>query len=214
MPLIASETNRNNIEPIPPGVHAALCYGVIDLGTQPNRKFGGENRQVLLQWELPSCRGEFEKDGELRDLPRAISRRYTLSLDEKSNLRRELESWRGRKFTDEELSGFDLQNLLGASCQIQVVHQTKLDGGVFARIGAIMALPQGSSVPKETENPHTFFAFDEETGSPELPKGIPEWVIEIIRESNEWRAASEGKDSVGEEQTVTSMETLANRNPF
>ena len=214
MPLIASETNRKNIEPIPPGVHAALCYGVIDLGTQPNRKFGGEHRQVLLQWELPACRGEFEKDGDLRDLPRAISRRYTLSLDEKSNLRRELESWRGRKFTDEELSGFDLQNLLGANCQIQVVHQTKLDGGIFAGIGAIMALPQGSSVPKETENPHTFFAFDGEVDNPELPKGIPEWVIDIIMESNEWRTASERKDSVGEEQTATSMETVTNPDPF
>jgi len=37
-----------------------------------------------------------------------ISKRYTMSLGEQSTLRKDLESWRGKKFTPEELQGFDL----------------------------------------------------------------------------------------------------------
>src|SRR6185436_8399648 len=111
-----------DIQPIDPGVYTAACYGIIDLGTHLNPVFGSEQHKILVQWELPEVRGEFERDGKKLNLPRAVSKRYTLSLSEKANLRRDLESWRGRKFATQELAGFDLRALLGVSCQLQIVH--------------------------------------------------------------------------------------------
>ena len=44
-------------------------------------------------------------------IARTISATYTLSLGERSNLRKMLESWRSRAFTPEELQGFDLEKV-------------------------------------------------------------------------------------------------------
>jgi len=106
-------------------MHKAICYGVYDLGTQFNETFGNKNHKVLLQWELPEARIDIQKDGEDLNLPRAQSKIYTLSLHEKANLRKDLESWRGKSFTATELEGFDLKNLLGVDCQLQVIHKTE-----------------------------------------------------------------------------------------
>ena len=95
--LTVSEKPTTNIELIPPGVYVANCYGVIDLGTLENKVYGGEAHKVLIQWELPECRGEFERDGETVNLPRVISKRYTLSLSEMAKLRSDLQSWRGAR---------------------------------------------------------------------------------------------------------------------
>ena len=187
MSLIVKERGGAEKEPIPTGAYVAVCYGIIDLGTHPNPTFGNEAHKVLVQWEIPEVRGEFERDGQKVSLPRAISKRYTLSLNEKANLRKDLESWRGRRFTSQELSGFDLKAILGTSCQIQIVHETgKTDGRTFAAVGAIMALPRGLKSPKP-ENPLVFFSFEDAGAKPELPPDLPEWVSKIVMESREWR---------------------------
>lgn len=174
------------IEPIPAGVYVATCYGLVDLGTHANPVFGGEQHKILVQWEVPEVRGEFERDGQKVNLPRAISKRYTLSLSEKANLRKDLESWRGRKFTTQELAGFDLRTLLGATCQLQIVHDTSKEGRTYANIAAIMALPKGTPKPKP-ENPTMFFSFEEAGDKPTLPNGLPEWIANIVKESKEWQ---------------------------
>jgi hypothetical protein len=193
MSLIACEKSGTHIEPIEPGVYVGICYGVIDLGTHENQVYNKESRKVLIQWEIPECRGTFETDGEEKDLPRVISKRYTLSLSEKANLRKDLESWRGRKFTAEELKGFDLKNVLGTPCQLQIVHETGKDGArTYANIAAIMALPKGTKPPQKTENPEVFFSLDEAGDRPSLPD-VPEWIQKIIQESNEWRERVTGE---------------------
>ncbi len=187
MPLIAKESSGNHLAPIEPGVYVAVCYGLIDLGTHLNPKFEKETRKVLIQWEIPDCRMDLERDGETLSLPRAISERFTLSLSEKANLRRALESWRGRKFTAEELKGFDLRNVIGKACQLQVIHEPSKDGTkTYVKVAAIMALPKGIPSPRP-ENPISFFSF-EDTAAPALPEGLPEWVAGIIQESREWKA--------------------------
>ncbi|MHA1379626.1 MAG: hypothetical protein ACTSRG_14730 [Candidatus Helarchaeota archaeon] len=45
-----------------------------------------------------------------------------MSLHAKATMRKFLESWRGKKFTKEELEGFDLQKILGKPCQLQIIH--------------------------------------------------------------------------------------------
>jgi hypothetical protein len=186
MSLTAKENSGAAIEPIPAGVYVAVCYGLIDLGTHHSPTFGNDTHKALIQWEVPEVRSDFERDGKQVNLPRAISRRYTVSLSEKSNLRKDLESWRGRKFTAQELAGFDLKTVLGTACQLQIVHETNKEGKTFATIAAIMALPKGTPRPKP-ENPLAFFSFEEAGKKPELPAGVPEWIQKIIMESREWQ---------------------------
>ena len=97
-----------------------------------------------------------------------------------------MESWRGRRFTAEELKGFDLKNVLGKPCQIQVINESSKDGTrTYAKVGAIMALPKGTTAPA-LENPLMFFSF-EDSDRPEIPETLPEWVRGLIQESEEWQ---------------------------
>lgn len=72
--------------------------------------------------------------------PRIISKEYTLSLSDKATLRRDLESWRGQRFSDDDIYvvGFDLQNILGKPCQITVGHNTSKTGKTYADIAGIV----------------------------------------------------------------------------
>lgn len=74
--------------------------------------------------------------------PFIVQKRYTASLHEKSKLRPELESWRGRAFTEDELKEFDLEKLLGANCLLNVAHVVK-DGKTYANVTAVMPLKRG-----------------------------------------------------------------------
>ena len=148
MSLIAKETGeKKHFDPVSAGVHLGVCSAVIDLGTHHNELFDKDAHKVLITWEIPSERIEVEKDGKKLDLPRVISKTFTLSLHAKASLRQTLEAWRGRAFTKEELNGFDLKNVLGTSCQIQVLHQEKGDK-TFANVGSVMPLISGMTAPR------------------------------------------------------------------
>lgn len=100
------------------------------------------NTRWLFTGELPF---RYSK-GDYKGKKMLISQMYTASLSEKAFLRRDLEAWAGRPMNDFELKGFDLNNLVGHSCMIQIVHK---DG--FANVQAIMATPKGVQVePIET----------------------------------------------------------------
>jgi len=176
MGLMAMDKGGGDYAPIPEDLHLAICYGIWDIGTQFSEKYGKSIHKVVIVWEIPGCRGEF--DG--KDLPRAISKRYTLSLHKKADMRKDLESWRGRKFSDEELKGFDIKKLLGVPCQIQVLHN-KIDDKIYTNIAAITKAPAGTK--NKTENPLKFFSFEEEQI---IPDGTPEWIMDLIKQSEEF----------------------------
>ena len=182
MGLMAMDGGGKDFEPISEGVHLAVCYGLYDLGTSYQEgAYPGDRHQVLVIWEIPGER--INIDGQ--DLPRAISKRYTLSLGEKSNLRKDLTAWRGVAFTDEQLKGFDLKNVLGKSCQLQIIHKPNAQGYPRAKIAAIMALPKGTRGPADTENPLAFYSF-EDGGA--IPPTTSEWVKAELMKSHEWAA--------------------------
>lgn len=186
MALTAKKSGQM-FDPVSQGLHHAICYAVYDLGTQYNEKFSKYVRKILIGWEIPGERITIEKDGEQKDLPRAISKSYTNSLHEKSQLRKDLESWRGKAFTEHELEGFDILKLLGANCMIQVIHKKK-DDKTYANVANIVSLPKGME-KKETENPHKWFSFEE---GMDIPDNTPQWIIDIIKSSGEWQTSHGG----------------------
>lgn len=157
----------------PVGTHIARCYQVIDLGHQKIVWQGKEKWQpkVMFSWEL--C-NELMEDGR----PFSVSNRYTLSLAEQSVLRPSLESWRGKPFTEEELNGFDVKNVLGAYCMLGVVHNTS-DGKTYANVSAILPLPKGMSKPAPV-NENLYFNIDDGDVSK-----LPEWLQNVVKKSRE-----------------------------
>lgn len=154
MPIIAKD-NSTSFDPVPTGVYPARCYQVLDLGTQ-QRQWNGEikaRHELKLVFELLG--DEKRDDGK----PYSISKTFTLSLAENSALRPFLEAWRGKAFTAEELDGFDIAKLVGAYCQINVMHETGKDGkSTFAVIGSVM--PLGKQDKPDAVNPNLVFTFD------------------------------------------------------
>jgi hypothetical protein len=134
VPIIATAGEASNFTPAPEGVHQAVCVDVVDLGTIPG--FGGKpQHKVVIVWQIDEKR----EDGE-RFL---LFKRYTLSLNEKSNLRKDLEAWRGRAFTRDEEMGFDVETVIGVNCMANVQHRQSQDGTkTYANVVSLTPLPK------------------------------------------------------------------------
>jgi hypothetical protein len=156
-----------------------VCNMLVDLGMQFNEVYKNSSRKVLIGWEIPDETIELD-DGPH---PRQISKRYTASLNEKSTLRSDLAAWRGRDFTPEELAAFDLRNIVGASCLINVIHKES-NGKTYANIGNIMALPKGMAKGKLSE---PAVIFDLDTDPVEDVDKLPKWIGDIIKKSETYQ---------------------------
>lgn len=194
MPIKADA--KSKVPTVPPGTHTAVCYGVVAVGTQvnPNSNFKPAKKVVLL-WELPDERAEF--DG--KDKPRGVSKKYTLSLGDRATLRKDLESWRGRAFTEQELAGFDIDKLIGANCLLNIVHGEK-NGRTFANIAGVVPLPKGMT-KRALENHPLYFNLEESLeaaqrgdGVVEFPANMPEWLVEVSKASVEYQDHLQVKD--------------------
>jgi hypothetical protein len=143
MSLIASDSGGKTFTPVPTGMHLARCYRVIDLGTQQTEWQGQIKhlRKILVTFEV---HGEDEAGKPLvidTGEPMSISKQYTLSLNDKSKLRADLASWRGRDFTQEELRGFELKNILGQWAMITTT-KTEREGKEYTNIANINPVPK------------------------------------------------------------------------
>lgn len=178
MSLTVSQGNSGNFEIVPEGTYIARCYKVIDLGTQTvTGQYGTKQQQkVNITWEL------LDDDVKMQDgRPFATSKKYTASLHEKAQLRKDLEAWRGKKFTDEELEAFDLKNILGTYCMLQIVHVESGDK-TYANVNAIMSTKQK---PKGV-NDDGYFDID----APDMAvfDSLSDFIKKQIQESAEFRS--------------------------
>lgn len=147
---IVATTSSTTRELIPAGNYIARAYQMIEIGTV-TEFFNGESKQmkkVRIGWELPTELKIFkEENGEQ---PLVISKEYTLSMHEKSKLRIDLKSWRGKDFTEEEARSFDITKLLGAPCMLNIIHKPSKDGTrMYQEIAGITSLPKGMKAPPQ-----------------------------------------------------------------
>lgn len=177
MGTVAKASSGEGFEIPNAGAVVGRCYMVVDLGTQDTTFKGVPKKahKILLAWEL----SEMMKDGR----PFAISSRYTLSLFDQAILRQHLESWRGRSFTEEELNGFDLKNVLGKYCLLSVVHNKEGDK-TYANVKGIMPVPKGMEKPTAVNKD---IYFDVDTGDITT---LPEWIQNVVKKSDEYKARS------------------------
>lgn len=151
MSLTATDKGNADFQITPEGQYIARCYKIIDMGTQTTTGQYGvkDQHKVMISWELLDDKVKME-DGR----PFSVSQFYTVSLHEKSKMRADLEAWRGKKFTAEELAGFDLSKVLGSYCMLQVVHD---ETGKYANVQTIMAY---KGTKPEPVNPTVVFDID------------------------------------------------------
>lgn len=109
--------------------------------------FNKSARKVRLVWEIAGETVTIDN----KEMPRQIFKDFTASFDDRSNLRKMLQSWRGKPFTPEELKNFDLPNLLGACCLLQLIHKTSERNNVYVAVENIMALPKGTAKPQASK---------------------------------------------------------------
>lgn len=164
--LLTDKGSGSNFTLSPPGTHAARCVSIIDLGTHDNEWQGkvSKKHDMFVMWELPNEMNEFtDKDGNEVTAPFTVSAFYTASLSEKANLRKILESWRGRAFTDEELQGFDPKKVLGQPCMLTVIHKPKQNSSDMKTVvAAVSPMPKGMDVPA-AHHDLTYFSIDDFT---------------------------------------------------
>jgi hypothetical protein len=127
-----------NFKPAPAGLHQAVCCDVVDIGLVEVQTPQGAKMQhkVSVVWQI----GEVDPETNKRFI---VSRRYTASINEKASLHKDLVAWRGKAFTADELKAFDLEKLIGANCQLQVVHQEVAGKGTYANVNGILPLGKG-----------------------------------------------------------------------
>lgn len=200
---IAKETG-STFTPVPAGTHVARCFGVVSLGTQQSANFPASFK-VMLNFELPDELIEIEG----KPTPMTISKEYTLSLSEKANLRRDLEGWRGRQFTPEELKGFDVAKVCGSPCILTVVHKTSGKGTVYAAITSIGKLGKGMTCAVQH---HAQTLYEIEQGRNATFNALPEWVRKKIEACEEWVHPPQAQ--VAPEEDVTNTEEPDDEVPF
>jgi hypothetical protein len=175
---------------VPAGLHLARCYRIVDLGTQVTVFQGKEktNRKVLISFEV---HGEDEFGNPMvtdNGDPMAVSKNYTLMLAELASLRKDLQSWRGREFTKEELKGFQLSNVLDQWAMLSIIHTNGTDGRTYANISAVMPVPANikkAGLPAGHNKP-TIFSID----SPDMDlfESFSDGLKAKIERSPEWQS--------------------------
>lgn len=187
MALTASDTGGGNFKRVPAGAHIARCFSIIDCGTQTTNGQFGETvaRKIRLGWELF---GEDENNEPLtieydgKVMPMTISKTYTLSLHEKAALRKDLSAWRGRAFTEEELQGFDITNVLGKHCMLNVT-VSENNGKTYSNIAGISPMHKSMVKP---DGVHQSITFDLDDFDEKVFESFHEKLQDYIKQSPEY----------------------------
>lgn len=176
MPLhLPASNGGGDFKRAPAGSHIAICNLVADCGLQPgSQAFPSPRRKLYIRFEIPAERIEYEKDGAKVEGPLTIGSFYTASMNEKATLRKHLEGWRGRAFTDSEAEAFDVAAIVGKTCMLSVI-ETEHGGKTYSNIASIGAMPKGVQAAA-AENPLLVYVDDD----PKVFARLPKWLQEKI----------------------------------
>lgn len=195
MSLIAKDEGGGDFKRVPSGNFVARCYQIIDLGTQHTSGQYGEKDQHKIQigWELFGEDDEgvpltVEYDG--KTMPMTIRKRYTVSLHEKASLRRDLASWRGKDFTEEEAKEFDVSKLIGAYCMVNV-SVSENNGKTYSNVSGITKLPSALKDAKPAAV-HQNMIFDLDSPDMDIFDSFHDSLKDTIRNAPEFKEGGSG----------------------
>jgi len=181
----ADKSTKVQRELIPNGTHVARCYSMVHIGTVQWEYLGEikHTNKVRLTFELPHELRVFNSDkGEQ---PIVISKEYTLSMHEKANLRKDVEAWRGKRFTEQEADDFDITKLLGRACMLNIIDQEAKNGNIYNNIAGISPLMKGMECPAQYNESFEFNYQDSFDSA--WVENQPEFIKDMIKGTPEYQ---------------------------
>ena len=217
---ISGEGGGEALPKLQQGIYLGTCFRIVDMGTTERDYQGTKSKKtrVHITFEVSEALDPVENQTLMDDgRPFAVSKTYTASLFEMAALRKDLQSWRGKSFTEEELKGFDITKLLGCTARIEVGHtaQTDTSPGGNPKILSLQR-PDGGIQQVQTHNNQESFDLDiycDFIKGNKTPNGqamadiyetLPPWQKEDISSSYEFIAAA------GQSTDTTMADDLSN----
>jgi hypothetical protein len=191
-----------NFEQVPAGNHVAICYRIVDLGTQSRKAYQGQEkvpcRKVSIGWELP---GKKMTQGEQAGLPFTFYDTFNVFTNQNAGFRQLLEAWRGQPYLDDEITHVELSDFIGMPCLLNLTHKASENGKTYTNLTSIAPLPDGFPAPDMFNTP-VYFDLDE--FDPILYAGFSEKLQKWIAESPEFKEATGQKVGAGVGKPATS----------
>lgn len=193
------EESKKGFDPVTPGTHIARCWRMVELGQQ-EKFYDGQSQgfkpMLHIAFEIyDEPRVYDEAKGEE---PAILGSKFTISLHEKSKLRKTLQSWRGADYTDAEIkSGVDFTKVVGAPCMVNVVNKD-LDGRKIGFIDSIVPVPKGVTIPDQ-HNASAIYEIDQMLADYKANGHLDNYQMpdfmkrDIIEGSKEFNGASPGQ---------------------
>jgi len=126
----------------PEGQFLAVCCDVIDLGMVENKTYNKMQHKCAIVFQLDE---ENDKGARFE-----VAERFSVSMNEKANLRQFLGNWRGKTYSDAEAKeGAPLHKLEGVGALVQIQYNIGANGKTYANIGTIMKAPKGTAIKIE-----------------------------------------------------------------
>jgi hypothetical protein len=173
--------SKTKIAPLETGLYQGTLTGITHVGTQHSEKFGDKD-QVIWTFEIAD---EFLEDGDGNQMPRFLSKRYSNVVSEKSNLEKDIISWRGTGITKEERpKGFSHASMLGKFALLQVLKKEKDNGDAVNVINTIIK-PGAKDKPPKGVTPSWIYSV---LSGEDFPEAMPDWIKTVCQESAEWKA--------------------------
>ena len=189
-----------------PQTTVARCISVIHIGTVANIFNGKLNTEkpktekLWVQWEFPKLMEIFSE--EKGEQPWTLGLELTLSTNENSNLAKLVSNWRNNPLSAIEEKSFDPMIMLGRTCMISFVHNTKLkyrgqdlteitNENSSLKFNGIMPLPEELTCPAQI-NPEITWDWEpytdggKEFDQDEYQKMYP-WMQKKVAESDEFK---------------------------
>lgn len=186
MALLAKKKTKSSVPSLDADTYPAVCIGVVDLGEQHSEIYKNYQNKVMFLFEI--CGETVDVDGEAK--PRWLSKEFTLSLSEKSNLAKTIASWTGVELTEDT---YDVTQLIGKPAMV-VVTVKETDNGTFNDITVIASPPKKMQMPEaESET----ICFEIENWDDEVFAKLPEWIQNKIKKSTEYQTRLAPDEKIG-----------------
>lgn len=175
----------------PEGTHVARVIGIIYLGTIKGSF--GDNYKVRITWELPTETHVFKEGEEAK--PFVVSKEMTLSMHSKSVLRPIVEGVLGVALKDEEAYAFDVDEILGKECLINIINEDK-ESGKYTEVKTTSKLLKGVTCPPAV-NETKILSYDK--WDEDYFKTLPNFIKDKMSKTPEYRKMK-GEDVVDESE--------------
>jgi hypothetical protein len=162
--------------------------------------------KIMVGWEIHGTDDNGKQLKMMDGRPFAIFKNYTFSWSEKANLRLDLQSWRGKPFTQEEMRKFDLKNVLGAWCMLNIIERAGQNGKTYSNVDGVTPVP---AIIKQNGLPQPVNAnelFNLQTPDMAMFEKFSDHLKAKIQSSPEWEKL-QGKQSAPAQVTTNPIST-------